>query len=1114
MKVLDNLENYNIPPQFRLTVEQEETLAKDLEQIVKDLIPIRGSKLKTRVYFNQHLRYTSNVNDYLALPDTPPDKYEFGESYKPLPGEYTWNSDLLQPALLDILKVDEYGFGYVVNLINRDIYERCNRKMPEPYTISDALTKFAQQFNVEDVREEAKKIESLPERILYLNKIYTDFQIFEGLSNDEENWIAVPIGESLEALKKEAETELQIQEKHSIKAPSKKLIGSKESEAATITLQPHTDYNIPLSYEGIVLSDIYYSPEVMGTGQFSEIDLHLDWEFATRQKPNTKVFTQRLIELFQHAFLDNEDPTINVASIKDVEVLISKLFEDYTNRISSIHEDDNRAIAKSIIDWVSNTIECIDKAYKKSPRLWLENEIDQNSGAQTPSSHSTMFLRQLLTEEVIWCLTHYGAMYYGSIDESLQHILPYNLWGEGYESQYAQLLGKVGLSKEDRAKVFLKANEEWMDGEIMSGFNLYDEEYQRELPFGGQDDIDYNPERELPQLFQKLFASYIQRIQNAGINAELSDRAFQSWIFSLVSRVHALLSAEKDDEVASAHYFEGIANTCLYYFVDCCFCPLVEMFKNYYSDSEEIAKQKPIAKKPQIKGNEQDHQKEQVAHERKDVFGAAICYSLDDTSAHDELLKMLLSLSESGASTLSPDTLKESFEIIDASFDRFALDCEVMEEDRIAVLFDCIDQWGTRFHELIDRVYSDFQRKTRPKTGRGPQKKIYEEQERKAHCAVMFFMERVNLIVSRQKAEILYNHRYFEQVYYNVHGWSYEQLVAGMEEYRDKHGLGIDKDVLFDRDINIESFYPVLLDIVKNGVLESYSESPDMDKDERTPMYKDGIRLLFEHDLPMYLEMVKLESTCSTEEYHEVVSWVETTRYCLLQIFQAVELHIAGNEDLMAELDLDYLQEINAELLQKHSEEAIDNYRSETAIPEVDDVLNNLGERDEDECDCEIPVFKTDMIGEDFITEEDFEKECMTLRELVEKDKEAFAKIGVEIAEPKPKIPSASESISALSGQSTRILLKDRTAEVQSYIKSLIKTDAPTDAVALLLAAKEVGLTANLTFNDATTLFGDFAKRSTFNTYYNKKREVNPSTLSAYKEALKKAFPVAESGSE
>lgn len=132
MKALDNLENYDIPAGFRLTAEQEVQFASDLKEIVHALIPIRGSKLHTRRYFNAHLRYTSNVQDATPKPSFPLDLDEPVVTYIPQPGEYTWNSDLLQPALLDILKPDQWSFGFVINYIIADVLIRWQKENDLP----------------------------------------------------------------------------------------------------------------------------------------------------------------------------------------------------------------------------------------------------------------------------------------------------------------------------------------------------------------------------------------------------------------------------------------------------------------------------------------------------------------------------------------------------------------------------------------------------------------------------------------------------------------------------------------------------------------------------------------------------------------------------------------------------------------------------------------------------------------------------------------------------------------------------------------------------------------------------------------------------------------------
>lgn len=52
MRVLDNLENYDIPSGFHLTEEQEEQLAADLKEIVLALIPLRSSHLSISDFLN------------------------------------------------------------------------------------------------------------------------------------------------------------------------------------------------------------------------------------------------------------------------------------------------------------------------------------------------------------------------------------------------------------------------------------------------------------------------------------------------------------------------------------------------------------------------------------------------------------------------------------------------------------------------------------------------------------------------------------------------------------------------------------------------------------------------------------------------------------------------------------------------------------------------------------------------------------------------------------------------------------------------------------------------------------------------------------------------------
>lgn len=182
MKVTDNLENYEVSSQFNLSLEEEERFAEAIAEIILELEKRVKSKLQTRKYFKQHLRYTSNVNDYLSSPDTPKDKYEFGESYVPYEDEYTWDSDLLQNALLSILSVERLKYGYIVNLIEEDIFDRGISPKRFPNYVPDNLIKFVQEFDVDSMREEAQKIPDIRKRIVYYQTKITDLRITDLLS--------------------------------------------------------------------------------------------------------------------------------------------------------------------------------------------------------------------------------------------------------------------------------------------------------------------------------------------------------------------------------------------------------------------------------------------------------------------------------------------------------------------------------------------------------------------------------------------------------------------------------------------------------------------------------------------------------------------------------------------------------------------------------------------------------------------------------------------------------------------------------------------------------------------------------------------------------------------
>ena len=189
MKVQDNLENYEIPYKYRLTIEEEEELAKDVAEIIPELEKRRTSKVQTRKYFKQHLRYTSNVRAKNMAEGKDEAKYEEDEDYTPLEGEYTWASDLLQPVLLDVLSVERFKYGYIVNLLENDILSRGTLRYKNAWTVSDNLVQFSNEFDIDAIREEVAKIEDIRKRIVYLQTKKADLQVTDLLTiSEKRDW--------------------------------------------------------------------------------------------------------------------------------------------------------------------------------------------------------------------------------------------------------------------------------------------------------------------------------------------------------------------------------------------------------------------------------------------------------------------------------------------------------------------------------------------------------------------------------------------------------------------------------------------------------------------------------------------------------------------------------------------------------------------------------------------------------------------------------------------------------------------------------------------------------------------------------------------------------------
>ena len=727
MKVQDNLENYNIPSKFRLSIEQEEELARIVAEIIPELEKRRTSKVQTRKYFKQHLCYSTNVRYDNAIKGKPLDYYEEGESYTPLEGEYAWDSDLLQPVLLDVLSVERYKYGYIVNLLENDILSRGTLQYKNAWTVPDNLVQFSNEFDIDAIREEVAKIEDIRKRIVYLQTKKADLQVTDLLTISEKR------------------------------------------------------------------------------------------------------------------------------------------------------------------DW--------------------------------------------------------------------------------------------GPEFDDKIDALIALEEKRLE--------LYPSGYERATP----------------------------------VQVTIPERS---------------PSPSKYSEVTK--------------------------------------------------------------------------YCDEDQDTENEAYHLLIKAINYEKPTIEKSMIDELFSFVDTQFDRFLTTCDILLLDKNAEIFTFVDIWYEHFKEAIDEANTRCQGSIKLSVQKKTTELKREDLNKMALAYSQFIIEKAIIVVSGLKANILYNHRYEVEVYYNIYEDPLKEYLAERERLKGKFGAGRDRDIYFDMNTNIEAFYDKILDIVRNGLIEASITGGSIDDDETLPVYKEKVKSLVEQGLAFYVDYMKICKGLNSEGYHEASSWIETTQYCLFSVIMQAALWVACDEKRITFVDYQTFQLFNIEFLPDLFLENLLRQKSDTGDDAIDEKLNDLGERDADEWDYAVPVFDPEVLTDTFITKTDIDdairndpSRVFSAANILSGE-EAEAYLKQMESDEEEEAPSTPQDDMAL------ILLSDRKEDVIKYIKDHLDKKTKTNSVGLLIAAKELGITGKLTYAAAVRLFGKFSARSTFNTYYNNKRALDSDTIATYKTALTKEFLTPKTG--
>ena len=582
MKVRDNIENYEIPDGFHLTADEEEQFASDLKDIVDALIPIRGSKLKTRKYFNSHLRYTSNVRDAEEKADLPPGIFDEDKDYTPLPGEYTWNSDLLQPALLDILKDDRYTFGFIVNYIDADLQSRGNDNVLCYRPISDGAIKFSLAFDVEEIRDKAKSILDLNERLSYLNTKLTDYKLYDGLDRDEEEWLGGPVFQALQTLIEEAKNEQQIEEKRA---------------RTKAHAQPEQNPTPPRTFKQRVkqryVGDVLYDFSLLSLPQFGYLRMEVHGGCLSDPDANEFAFSATVRDMFANCYDTNGKLQKNDIYYDEYPRFIYALMERYSDHTKEAFATNPRMGVRLMFDWLLKTREIIEANYQSLPTLYKASDIAAKRDLRTCDSKDTWPVK-LNTYTLLYRYFHYRLdTLLPMMPDSLSEIIPFNMWDDQYETLKEQYSGKLGLEFLKRAVVNVCDNRKRFFDVLVEQCMTF---CSQNVAYNGTvsyEDIFRHCDEPMTALLHKYFQDYIERLQAQSDVADDIDAAILNWIVSLLRDIFETYAVNQPKVFQRCGRTPVVDIAAMRFYLDICERNVIEIAHEYSLDTEKIPLVKP-----------------------------------------------------------------------------------------------------------------------------------------------------------------------------------------------------------------------------------------------------------------------------------------------------------------------------------------------------------------------------------------------------------------------------------------------------------------------------------------------------------------------------------------
>lgn len=572
MDAYERIDEYEVLDGVALTEAQEESVAGGIRAALDEFKPLRLNTRQTRTLFNKkyHLWPVQVGMGYMIPREEPlkADKVEL-------------NSLVFLYALYTVVKEDQ-SYCHLRNMIVKEILSRnSNLRWIVEYGDEEHVDFFV-YFNIADIRREAERMNSAADRLTFLESKLEklnqyDFSSYVAkvkvkLFNNTESQLLTLIHEARADLETSLVATLQEN-------------GVIESSASDVVDEEHAEDILVPDWSDDSL--LFYNPSILGLAHFQDIDFELYANYASSDADNQEFFKTWLYFTFTSCYYYDSKSKTMVTEYSKIWAACSKirrLFDDYVSRLENSEKEwPFLSKADSMSYWIRVTLAHIEEAYNRFDFI----DSSQSTGkGEAPLIIGTAFLRNGLVSYAFSALISHRKVIHGDVCDRFNSVVFYNFWPDTYEEDFEKYYGQVGLTPENRAKVFLKANRDYYRGKIKETADEFISDFEK-----NSDAYSYLSERVMKstaKMLQDFFYDYMLRLKSLYPTEEECVDTGLNWIIETMHIVKTQLVEQIGKSRIRPYMSEDTRDAYEYFYLDCCLSVLNKMLADFIEDSSEL----------------------------------------------------------------------------------------------------------------------------------------------------------------------------------------------------------------------------------------------------------------------------------------------------------------------------------------------------------------------------------------------------------------------------------------------------------------------------------------------------------------------------------------------